>query len=57
MDSIVSPKVKITEGEGVGVRFLVRNTFGVEGCAGAPRWTKMNDKLFNYSHRLAQTKQ
>jgi len=40
MDSIVSPKVKTTEGkgEGVGARSLVRNTLGVEGRAGTPRW-------------------
>jgi len=33
MDSIVSPKVQITEGEGkgVGAHSLACNTFGVEG--------------------------
>jgi len=36
MDSIVNPKVKITEEEGIGVHFLAHNTLGVEGCAGAP---------------------
>jgi hypothetical protein len=30
MDSIASPKVKTTKGEGVGVHSLVRNTSGVE---------------------------
>jgi hypothetical protein len=38
MDSTVSPKVKIAEGKGIGVRSLVRNTLGVEGRARAPRW-------------------
>jgi len=37
MDSTVSPKVKTTEGEGVGVRSLACNTLGVEGCVGALR--------------------
>jgi len=35
MDSTVSPKVKTTEGEGVGACSLACNTLGVEGCAGA----------------------
>jgi len=26
------------EGQGVGARFLVRSTSGVEGQAGVPRW-------------------
>jgi hypothetical protein len=38
MDSIVSPKVKTTKGEGVGARSLARNTLGVEGRVGASRW-------------------
>jgi hypothetical protein len=38
MDSTMNPKVKTTEGEGVGVRSLVRNTSRVEGCAGALGW-------------------
>jgi len=38
MDSTASPKVKITEGEGVGVCSLVRRTSGVEGRAGTSRW-------------------
>ncbi len=37
MDSTTSPKVKISEEEGVGARSLVRNTSGVEGRARAPR--------------------
>jgi len=31
MDLTASPKVKTTEGEGVGVCFLARSTSGVEG--------------------------
>jgi len=38
MDSIADPKVKTTEGEGVGVRSLIYNTLGVEGHVGASRW-------------------
>jgi hypothetical protein len=38
MDSIVSPKVKTTKGEGVGARSLARNTLGVKGRVGALRW-------------------
>jgi hypothetical protein len=38
MDSITSPKVKTTEGEGVGVRSLARNTLVIEGRAGASKW-------------------
>jgi hypothetical protein len=37
MDSTTSPKVKIVE-EGVKVRSLIRNTLGVKGCVGTPRW-------------------
>jgi hypothetical protein len=38
MDSTMSPKVKTTKGEGIGVCSLARSTSGVEGRAGAPRW-------------------
>ncbi len=38
MDSIVSPKVKTTKGEGVGARSLARNTLRVKGRVGALRW-------------------
>jgi hypothetical protein len=38
MDSIVNPKVKTSEEEGVGAHSLTRSTSGVEGCAGASRW-------------------
>ncbi len=38
MDSTGNPKVKTSEGEGVGVRSLVRNTLGVEGHARALGW-------------------
>jgi hypothetical protein len=31
MDSIASPKVKITKEEGIGARYLARNTLRVEG--------------------------
>jgi len=34
MDSIVSPKVKKMEGEGVGACSLAHNTLGVKGRAG-----------------------
>jgi hypothetical protein len=38
MDSITSPKVKITKGKIVGTRSLAHNTSGVEGHARAPGW-------------------
>jgi len=38
MDSTISPKVKTTEGEGVGAHSLARNTSGVEGRVGALGW-------------------
>jgi hypothetical protein len=38
MDSIASPKMRTSEGEGIGVRSLVRNTSRVEGRAGASGW-------------------
>jgi hypothetical protein len=38
IDSTVSPKVKTTEGEKVGVRSLVCSTLGVKGCVRAPGW-------------------
>jgi len=38
MDSTASPKVKTSEGEGIGARSLVCITLGVEGCIGASRW-------------------
>jgi len=37
MVSTASPKVKIAEGKGLGVHYLVRNTLGLKGRAGAPR--------------------
>jgi len=57
MDSIVSPKLKTIEGEGIGARSLVRNTSGVEGVLELWDGTKKIDKQINYSHELAQTKQ
>jgi len=38
MDSIVNPKVKTTEGKGVGAHSLVRNTSGAEGHVRVPGW-------------------
>jgi len=38
MDSTASPKVKTTEGEGVGACSLACRTLEVEGCVGALRW-------------------
>jgi hypothetical protein len=38
MDSTMSPKVKIMEGEGVGVCSLAHSTLRVEGHVGASRW-------------------
>ncbi len=37
MELIVSPKVKTTEGEGVGARSLACNTSGIEGRVRASR--------------------
>jgi hypothetical protein len=36
--SLWSPKVKTTEGEGVGACSMARNTSRVEGRVGAPGW-------------------
>jgi hypothetical protein len=38
INSIVSPKVKTLEGQGVGARSLVRSTSRVKGRVGAPGW-------------------
>ncbi len=38
MDSTTSPKVKMIEGERIGVRSLAHNTMGVKGHVRAPRW-------------------
>jgi hypothetical protein len=38
MDSIVSPKVKTLEGEGIGACFLSCSILGVEECAKVPGW-------------------
>jgi len=54
MDSTSSPKVNIVEGEGVGVRFLARNTLGVEGHVGALGWgLRRLIKQVNHSHEHA----
>jgi len=55
MDSIISPKVKTTKGEGVGADSLVRGTSKVEGVLELR--IRKTDKQFNYSHRPVQTKQ
>jgi hypothetical protein len=62
MDSNASPKMKTTEGEGVGARSLARSTSGVEGRVEASGWGlrrltsksithtnlhKLNNKLIN----------
>jgi len=38
MDSIVSPKLKTTEREGVGACFVAHNTLRVKGHVGVPGW-------------------
>jgi hypothetical protein len=38
IDSNANPKVKITKEVRLRARFLVRNTLGVEGRAGALQW-------------------
>ncbi len=55
MDSIISPKVKTTKGEGVGAGSLVRGTSKVEGVLELR--IRKTDKQFNYSHEPVQTKQ
>jgi len=46
----MSPKVKIIEGKRIGMRSLTRNTLGVEGHAGAPRWglERLTNKLITH---------
>jgi len=38
MDSIVSPKMKTMEGEGIGARSQAHNILGVEGHVGVLKW-------------------
>jgi len=38
MDSTTSPKVKTSEGKGVGTCSSTFNMLGVERCVRAPRW-------------------
>jgi len=38
IDTIASPKVKTTKGEGIGVHYLIRNMSRAEGHAGALGW-------------------
>ncbi len=49
--------MKIMEEQGVGARFLVRNTLGVKGMLELRDGTRKIDKQFTYSHGIAQTKQ
>jgi hypothetical protein len=51
MDSITSPKVMTTEGEGLRVHSLVCSTLGVEGHVGAPGWglRRFTRKLITYT--------
>jgi hypothetical protein len=51
MDSIVNPKMKTMEGEGVGARSLARSTSRVEGVLEFRDGTRKIDKHFIYSHR------
>ncbi len=38
VDSNASMKGKQRKNKGLGTRSLARNTLGVKGCVGAPRW-------------------
>jgi hypothetical protein len=38
IDSTISPKVKTTEGQGVGAHSLAHSISGVEGHVGVPGW-------------------
>jgi hypothetical protein len=51
MDSTANPKVKIAERKGVATCSLVHSTSGVEGRAGALKWTRKIEKHFTYSHK------
>jgi len=54
----MSPKVKTTEGERVGVCSLVNNISGVRGaCWNSKMGIRKIDKQVNYSHEPTQTKQ
>jgi hypothetical protein len=57
MDSIMSPKVKTSEGEGVGHTPWLAALWGYRGMLELRDGTKNIDKQFNYSHKPAQTKQ
>ncbi len=58
MDSIVSPKVKTMEGEGVEVCSLARNTSRVEGHTKVSGWGLGRLTINSITHTvLAQTKQ
>jgi hypothetical protein len=51
MDSTLNPKVKTTEGEGIGARSLARSTSRVEARVGAPRWglRKLTSNLITHT--------
>jgi len=57
MYSTSNPKVKTTEGEGVGARSLAHSTLGVEGMLELRDGTRKIDKHFIYSHEPSQIKQ
>jgi len=58
MDSIASPKVKTTEGKGVGARSLAHSTLGGRGVCWSSRvGIRKIDKQFTYSHGPTQIKQ
>jgi hypothetical protein len=52
MDSIVSPKVKTSKGEGIGAHSLACSTSGVEGHAGVPGWGlgRLTSKLITHTN-------
>ncbi len=57
MDSIISPKVKTSKGEGVGrVPWFVA-LWGYRGVLELLDGTRKIDKHFTYSHGFVQTKQ
>jgi hypothetical protein len=52
MDSIVSPKVKTSKGEGIGAHSLAYSTSGVEGHVGVPGWGlgRLTSKLITHTN-------
>ncbi len=54
IDSIVSPKVKMSEKEGIGVRSLACSTLRVRrACWSSGIGTRISDMRVNYSYELA----